>query len=122
GEANAIIVHSLDRFGRNQDQQAVAYVAIQKAGGRLISATEDLSGEGALASFLRSAVSLASALELEKIRERVQRSQDARFRQPEKSRASTRPPFGYSRLADGTYAVHPDEAATVRRIFTERAS
>src|SRR5215216_3954508 len=35
GEANAIIVYALDRFGRDQDQQGVAVVAIKQAGGRL---------------------------------------------------------------------------------------
>src|ERR671917_34807 len=55
GEANALIVYAVDRFGRDSVQQGVAVHAIRQAGGRLLSATENLE-EGPLGDFMRSAM------------------------------------------------------------------
>jgi DNA invertase Pin-like site-specific DNA recombinase len=106
GEANAIIVHSLDRFGRDQDQQGVAYVAIKRAEGRLLSATENLDA-GPIGDFLRSAYSLAGALELAKIRERTNRAFAAKFAAPQKYKpGGVRGVFyGYAKIGNGAAAT-----------------
>jgi site-specific DNA recombinase len=124
GEANAIIVYALDRFGRDQDQQGVAVVAIKQAGGRLLSATENLD-DGPTGVFMRSVYGYAGALELEKNRERTKRALNAKFRDTGKYKPSNRPPYGYRKLGNGaeaTYEVEPAEAAIVRRIYAERAA
>src|SRR5215204_3068825 len=124
GEANALIVYAVDRFGRDSVQQGVAVHAIRQAGGRLLSATENLE-EGPLGDFMRSVYSLAGALELQKNRERTKRALGAKFHAAGKYKPSTRPPYGYRKLGSGTaamYEVEPAEAAVVRRIYTERAA
>jgi site-specific DNA recombinase len=124
GEANALIVYALDRFGRDSVQQGVAVHAIRGAGGRLLSATENLE-EGPLGDFMRSVYAFGGALELQKSRERTNRALDAKFRQSARYKPSTRPPYGYRRVGSGataTYEVGPAEAAVVRRIFTQRAA
>src|SRR5215213_1668558 len=124
GEANALIVYAVDRFGRDSVQQGVAVHAIRQAGGRLLSATENLE-EGPLGDFMRSVYSLAGALELQKNRERTKRALGAKFHVAGKYKPSNRPPYGYRKLgsgADATYEVEPAEAAIVQRIYTERAA
>ena len=124
GEANALIVYAVDRFGRDSVQQGVAVHAIRSAGGRLLSATENLE-EGPLGDFMRSAMTFAAAVELGKIRERTTRAFDAKYRQRGAYKPSVRPPYGYHKIGNGTgatYEVEPREAAIVRRIFTERAA
>ena len=124
GEANAVIVHSLDRFGRDQNQQGVAVIEIRRAGGRLLSATERLD-EGPMGDFMRTVYGLASALELGRIRERTNRGFDAKFRQTKRYKAAQRPPYGYRRISSGRdagYEIDPIESHIVRRMFTERAA
>jgi site-specific DNA recombinase len=124
GEANALIVYALDRFGRDQDQQGVAVIAIRQAGGRLLSATENLE-EGPLGDLLRSVYGFAGALELAKIRERTNRAITAKFRQTRTLKPGHRPPYGYRKIGAGaaaTYEAEPAEAAIVRRIFRERTA
>jgi site-specific DNA recombinase len=124
GEANALIVYSLDRFGRDQNQQGVAVIEIKRAGGRLLSATENLE-EGPMGDFMRSVYGLAAALELSKIRERTSRAFDAKFRTTARYKPSMRPPYGYRKVGvkeATTYEIEPAEAAIVRRIFEERAA
>src|SRR5215204_864364 len=87
GEANALIVYAVDRFGRDSVQQGVAVHAIRQAGGRLLSATENLE-EGPLGDFMRSVYSLAGALELQKNRERTKRALGAKFHATNKYKPS----------------------------------
>src|SRR5215204_2693828 len=80
GDANAVIVYSLDRFGRDSVQQGVAVHAIRGAGGRLLSATENLE-DGPLGDAIRSIYTVGAAIELAKNRERTNRALAARFQQ-----------------------------------------
>jgi site-specific DNA recombinase len=124
GEATAVIVYTLDRFGRDSVQQGVAVHAIRAAGGRLLSATQNLE-EGPLGDFMRHVYEFAGAIELASVRERTNRALDAKFRQAARYKPSTRPPYGYRRIGSGasaTYAIEPAEATVVRRIFTQRAA
>jgi DNA invertase Pin-like site-specific DNA recombinase len=124
GEANAVIVYALDRLGRDSVQQGVILHTLRGAGAQLLSATEDLQ-HGALGDFLRSAATFAAQVELEKVRERTNRAFDARYRRAGAYKPSRRPPYGYRRIGTGpaaTYEVNPNEAAVLRRIFTERAA
>jgi site-specific DNA recombinase len=124
GEANAVIVYAVDRFGRDSVQQGVAVHAIRAAGGRLLSATQNLE-QGPIGEFMRSVYEFAGAIELASVRERTNRALDAKFRKAARYKPSTRPPYGYRRVGSGataTYEVEPAEAAVVRRIFTQRAA
>jgi site-specific DNA recombinase len=124
GDANTLIVYALDRLGLDQVQQGVVIHELRRAGGTLLSATEDLQ-TGPLGDFMRSAATFAAAVELEKARERVNRAFDAKFKQTARYKPSMRPPYGYRKLGTKeatTYAVEPAEAAIVTRIFTERAA
>src|SRR5262245_24330579 len=47
GEADILLVYALDRFSRNQVQQAIIVSEVRRAGGEVISATEDV-GAGPL--------------------------------------------------------------------------
>src|SRR5215213_849781 len=125
GDANAVIVYAVDRFGRDSVQQGVAVHAIRAAGGRLLSATQNLE-EGPLGEFMRHVYEFAGAIELASIRERVSRGIDAKFRRAGRYKPGKRPPYGYGRTVNAsgtvTYEIDPAEAAVVRRIFTERAA
>jgi DNA invertase Pin-like site-specific DNA recombinase len=124
GEANALIVYAIDRFGRDSVQQGVAVHAIRAADGRLLSATQNLD-EGPLGEFMRHVYEFAGAIELASIRERTARGIDAKFRQAGRLKPGKRPAYGYRRVGSGptaTYEIDPAEAAVVRRIFTERAA
>src|SRR5215211_7691422 len=124
GEANALIVYALDRFGRDSVQQGVAVHAIRGAGGRLPSATENLE-DGPLGDAIRSIYTVGAAIELAKNRERTNRALAARFQQTHSLKPGHRPPYGYRKIGNGaaaTYDVDPAEAAIVRRIFRERAA
>jgi site-specific DNA recombinase len=123
GDANTVIVYALDRLGRDQVQQGVVIHELRRAGGTLLSATEDLQ-TGPLGDFMRSAATFAAAVELEKARERVNRALDAKFKTAARYKPSARPPYGYRKVgvkAATTHEIEPAEAAIVRRIFTERA-
>jgi hypothetical protein len=64
-------------------------------------------------------------VELARIRERVQRSQDAKFRQQGRYKPAQRPPYGYRRIGTGeaaTYDIDPAESLIVKRIYAERAA
>src|SRR5215207_4684583 len=124
GEANVLIVYAIDRFGRDQVQQGVAIHSIRVAGGRLLSATENLE-DGPLGDLMRSVYGFAGAVELEKNRERTNRALAARFQQTRALKPGHRPPYGYRKIGTGaaaTYEADPAEAAIVRRIFQERAA
>ena len=47
GDANTLIVYALDRLGRDQVQQGVVIHELRRAGGTLLSATEDLADRSA---------------------------------------------------------------------------
>jgi DNA invertase Pin-like site-specific DNA recombinase len=124
GEANAIIVYAVDRFGRDSVQQGVAVHAIRAAGGRLLSATQNLE-QGPIGEFMRSVYEFAGAIELASVRERTNRALDAKFRKAARYKPSTRPPYGYRRIGSGAsarYVIEPAEAAVVRRIFTQQSA
>src|SRR5215204_5110999 len=124
GDASAVIVYAIDRFGRDSVQQGVAVHAIRAAGGRLLSATQNLE-EGPLGEFMRHVYEFAGAIELASVRERTKRGLGAKFHAAGKYKPSNRPPYGYRKLgsgADAMYEVEPVEAAIVRRIYAERAA
>lgn len=124
GEANTLIVHALDRLGRNNAQQGHMYWEVQKAGGRILSATENLE-DGPLGEVMRSLYTFAAEMELEKTKERIRRSQEAKFRQQKRYKPAQRPPYGYRKIGKGKeskYEVDPAESLIVQRIYAERAA
>lgn len=80
GSANALMTYATDRLARDQVGLAVIVDRVRRAGGVVLSATEDLDN-GPLGDFMRSAYGFAAQVELAKNRERINRSLDARFPQ-----------------------------------------
>ena len=106
-----------------QTHAAVVLHTLRKAGGRLVSATENIES-GALGDFMRAALSLASALEVERNRERTARWNETRYRQAGRYKPTKKPVYGYRRMGRGveaTYEVDATEAQVLQRVFTERA-
>ena len=119
GDADVLMTYATDRLARDQVKLAVIVHAVQKAGGRVSSATEDLD-TGPLGTFLRSSLAFAAEMELTKIRERTNRALDARYVIPKRSRPGWKPLYGYAKVgsgADATYVPHPAESEVVKRIF-----
>ena len=124
GQADRLMTYAVDRLGRSQVQQAVVVYEIRRAGGDVLSATEDLQS-GPLGDFMRGAYAFAAEVELGKIRERVNRSFDARFAQRRRPKPGPKPLYGYAKEgagADAAYRPHPTEAGVVGRIWTEAAA
>lgn len=124
GEANRLVVHSLDRLSRDTVQLGVIVHEVRRAGGSLVSATENLES-GPLGDLLRTVYSVASAIELARHRERANRSLDKNYRQTGIYRAAERAPYGYRKLGHGksaTFEINPIEAGVVERIYSERAA
>jgi DNA invertase Pin-like site-specific DNA recombinase len=118
GEADALLVHSMERLARDQILQMVLLDKILKAGGQLFSVKEDLTTD-ATGIFMLNVVTYAGQMELERIRERVNRANNARYAQPKRYRAA-KPLLGYTKKGKGanaTYEVNEKEAETVRRVF-----
>lgn len=125
GEANTLIVHSLERFSRDPMQQGAVTYMVRQAGGRLLSATESIQNSGPLGDAVNILLGVSGAIELARIRERTNRAFDAKFRQTERYKPSHRPPYGYRKIGNGataTYEIDPAESLIVRRIYDERAA
>lgn len=125
GDANTLIVHSLERFSRDPMQQGAVTYMVRQAGGRLLSATETIQNSGPLGDAVNILLGVSGAIELARIRERTNRAFDAKFRQTERYKPSHRPPYGYRKIGSGamaTYEIDPTESLIVRRIYDERAA
>ena len=123
GEADTLIVYSLDRFGRDQVQQAVVVHELRRAGGTLLSATENLA-DGPLGDLMRSVYGFAGAVEIAKNRERVNRALTAKFPQQRRYKPGRRVIYGYRQVGagpDAMFEIDEREADVVARLFRERA-
>lgn len=123
GEAELLITYATDRLSRNQTQQAVILYQVRRAGGEVLSATEDLAA-GPLGDFMRAAYGFAAEMELFKVRERVNRHFGATFAGARRYKPGGRVLYGYAKTGQGaeaTYGPHPTEAAVVRRIYADAA-
>lgn len=123
GGADTLLTYSTDRLARDQVNLSVIIYRVRRAGGDVLSATEDLAA-GPLGDFLRSTYGFAAAMELAKIRERTNRGLQARFAQAGRYKPSRRPLYGYEKHGtggDATYTPHPTEAPVVIRVWHDAA-
>lgn len=121
GEYAALICYDPDRFSRNQVHTALLQDFCERAGVALKFALFDFE-QSATGRFLLNARAFAAELELEKIKERTMRGKRARA-ESGKLLPGCRALYGYRYTPDRTaYAIDPDTAPIVRRIFADMAS
>lgn len=119
GEADVIIVNSLDRLSREMIHQAVLIDEIKHYNASLVSVTEDIDNSP-LGHFMRQALGFAAAVEREKFLERSKRTIDKRI-QEGKLIGNGLAAYGYSYNEDHSkYLINPVEASVVERIYTMR--
>jgi site-specific DNA recombinase len=96
GEADEIIVWKFSRFGRDRYGNAVYLAELENAGGRLVSATEEVDADTATGRFQRGVLLEVSAFESDRAGETWAETYDYRVR--EGLPPLGRPRFGYKRL------------------------
>lgn len=96
GEAREIAVWKYSRFGRNRLGVAVNLDALEKAGGQLQSATEEVDAQTATGRFTRGMLFEVAAFESDRIAETWKEAYDHRVR--DQLPPLGRPRFGYVRL------------------------
>ncbi len=119
--ADVVVCYAVDRLSRNQAHVYILIEEFAEGGARLELVTERFE-DSAVGRFILAARSFAAEVEREKIIERTTRGTHARVRSG-KPKGAARPPFGY-RWADAAktaFAIDPEEAPVVRRIFAELA-
>ena len=131
GKANTVVVYALDRFSRSQEHVAILYGEIQRAGGKLISATEGAFEDTPIGQLILSVYAFKARAELESIKDRVMRGK-ARKINTGAFTGGGGDRFGYRFLREdtkekknkntGRRVIHDEEAETVRSIFKMIAS
>lgn len=113
-----VIVWKLDRFARNRYDSAVYRNRLKKNGVRIVSAMENISDspEGIiLEGLMESLAEYYSANLSENVKRGLYDSALER-------KVLSFPTYGYKRGIDGKFAIDPDTAPIVQRIFNEYAS
>jgi len=119
GEADILLVNSLDRLSRDQVHQAVLLEEIEHHNAKLVSVTEDIDNSS-LGQFMRQALGFAAAVEREKFLERSKRTIEKRIQDGKLIGAGT-PKYGYIYTEDHSkYILHPEESKVVEHIFDLR--
>jgi len=119
GEADILLVNSLDRLSREMIHQAVLMDEMEHYNATLESATEDLDNSS-LGQFLRQALGFAAAVEREKFLERSKRTIDKRISDG-KLIGNGFANYGYLYNEDHSkFLLHPEEAPVVKRIYQMR--
>ena len=115
-EVRAVIAYSVDRLSRNQAHIYILLDEADRAGVRLLFATEEFE-DTPIGKFLLGARTFAAELERENIKDRAMRGRGKRW-EAGKLAGNTPAPYGY-RYNDGKTAYLVDEATApvVRRIF-----
>jgi site-specific DNA recombinase len=119
---DVVVAYAVDRLSRNQAHIYILIEEFAEYGARLELVTEAFE-DSAVGRFILAARSFAAEVEREKIIERTTRGTYARVRSG-KPKPAARPPFGYRWRdeAKTAFAIDPDEAPVVRRIFAELAN
>jgi len=110
GEIAEIVVHKFDRLGRNQAECATLIQDLEETGTKVLSATE---GDDPLARGMH----LVFAEHYN--RQLAERTRAGCMKAAQNGRIGGPTPYGYSRTADGEFAIDPNTSSVVQRIFTE---
>jgi site-specific DNA recombinase len=127
GRVHVLLVAKLDRLSRDHPSLVVLERRLQKHQVEVVSVAEQ-NGDGPLAEYIRAQVALVAQLERSMILERVNAGK-ARAKRDGRH-VHGRIPYGYRSAGGGKLAIHTykvdrektsyaDEAAIVRRIFTD---
>ena len=113
GGFDTIIAWKVDRFGRNREDSAIYKGKLRRFGVRVLYAMEPIP-EGSAGVLLEGMLEATAEWYSRQLSENVTRGMtDNAY----KCLYNGTRILGYTRGPDGRYAIHPDEAATVRHIF-----
>lgn len=119
GGADVVLAYAVDRLSRNQNQIGVLFDELQTGGVTLECVTERFE-DSAVGRFILAARAFVAEVEREKIVERTTRGKTERAKSGRIPQGNGKGLYGY--LYDpttGRRAVHPEQAAVVRRIFAD---
>ena len=113
GSFDTLIVWKVDRFGRNREESAVFKGRLRRFGVRVLYAMEPIP-EGSAGVLLEGMLEATAEWYSRQLSENVTRGMTDNAHRCLYNGTKI---LGYSRGADGRYALNPEEAATVRHIF-----
>lgn len=118
GAFSALIVWKLDRFARNRHDAAVYRYQLKKSGVKIYSVMEAIS-DGPEGIILEGLMESLAEYYSANLSQNIKRGcYDAAL----KRQVFGKPPLGYVKGPDGRYAIDPETAPIVRRIFEEYVS
>lgn len=120
GTFDIVAVWKFDRFSRDQEQTIVAVFMLKQCAVKVVSITQPLP-DGPIGTILLSTYQFGARLELDGIRERVQRGKVQRVHKG-KLGAMSAPKYGYQfadRETKEKYLPDPITAPIVQRIFAD---
>ena len=113
GAFSALIVWKLDRFARNRHDAAVYRYQLKKSGVKIYSVMEAIS-DGPEGIILEGLMESLAEYYSANLSQNIKRGcYDAAL----KRQVFGKPPIGYVKGPDGRYAIDPETAPIVRRIF-----
>ena len=116
GDVRRIVAVKLDRLSRNtRDFLGLLDYCDEHACG-IVSIAESFDTSTAVGRAVVTVLMAFAELERSQIADRMQSGRDEKARQGERNGAPV--PYGYT-YSGGQWAAHPEQAATVRRIFNE---
>lgn len=113
GKFKVLLVHALDRLGRDLDTALEMLLWLNKAGVKLIEARSGTAYEGQGA--LMALISLWGASE-ERMKI-LQRTKHGHIKRAKDGKVAGPPPLGYDKSPEGKLVINDEEAAVVRRIY-----
>lgn len=115
-KVEAVVVHKLDRFARNQYDSAIYSKVLQENGVKLISVLEPMIAEdNPEANLFKGMIEAVNAYYSENLAREVFKGH--RELAMQKKSVFNRPYFGFDLLPDRTYKVNEHEAEAVRRMY-----
>ena len=113
GSFDTIIAWKVDRFGRNREDSAIYKGKLRRHGVKVLYAMEPIP-EGSAGVLLEGMLEATAEWYSRQLSENVTRGMTDNARRCLYNGTRI---LGYTRGADGRYAIQPDEAAVVRHIF-----
>ena len=114
GTFDTVICWKVDRFGRNREESALFKGRLRRYGVKVLYAMEPIP-EGSAGVLLEGMLEATAEWYSRQLSENVHRGMEDNARRCLFNGTHT---YGYRADPDGRYAIHPEEAAIVREIFT----